>query len=72
MTSECSMPFDISVDINLAAKVMEGVEYIESEADLLNHLAYGMKPVLRSFRIYLSTLLCVQLKWTPMMIRTST
>ena len=29
------MLFDISVDKNLAAKVMEGVEFIESEADLL-------------------------------------
>ena len=33
-TSEDSMLFDISVDKNLAAKVMEGVEFIESEADL--------------------------------------
>jgi len=34
-TSECSILFDISVDKNLAAKVMEEVEFIESEADLL-------------------------------------
>ena len=34
-TSEGSMLFDISVDKNLAAKVMEGVEFIASEADLL-------------------------------------
>ena len=29
------MVFDISVDKNLAVKVMEGVKFIESEADLL-------------------------------------
>ena len=34
-TSECLMLFDISVDKNLATKVMEGVEFIKSEADLL-------------------------------------
>jgi len=34
-TSECSILFNISVDKNLAAKVMEEVEFIESEADLL-------------------------------------
>ena len=34
-TSECSMLFDISVDKNLATKVMERVEFIESQADLL-------------------------------------
>ena len=33
--SERSMLFDISVDENLPAKVMEGVEFIASEADLL-------------------------------------
>lgn len=35
VASECSTLFDISVDKNLAAKVVEGVEFIESEADLL-------------------------------------
>ncbi|XP_068761461.1 ATP-dependent DNA helicase Q1-like [Montipora capricornis] len=34
-TSEGSMLFDISVDTDLAAKVMEGVEFVASEADLL-------------------------------------
>ena len=34
-TSECSVLFDIYVDKNLATKVMDGVEFIESEADLL-------------------------------------
>ena len=34
-TSEGSMLFDISVDKDLAAKVMEGVEFVASEADLL-------------------------------------
>ena len=35
-TSECSVLFDIYVDKNLATKVMDGVEFIESEADLFN------------------------------------
>lgn len=35
VTSEGSMLFDISVDKDLAAKVMEGVEFVASEADLL-------------------------------------
>ena len=34
-TSECSVLFDIYVDKNLATKVMDGVEFIKSEADLL-------------------------------------
>lgn len=33
--SESSMLYNISVDNDLVAKVMEGVEYIESETDLL-------------------------------------
>ena len=48
-TSDCSVLFHISVDNNLATKVMEGVELMELV-------------LLRTFHLYLSTLLCVQLK----------
>ena len=38
-TSDCIMLFDISVDKNVAAKVIEGVEFIESERDLLINIS---------------------------------
>lgn len=49
-TSEGSMLFDISVDKNLAAKVMEGVEFIASEADLLK--SFGIWDETCSSRIF--------------------
>ena len=54
LTSECSMLFDISVDKNLAAKVMERVEFIESEADLLK--SFGIWDETCSSRIF--SLIC--------------
>ena len=35
--SDCPMSFDIPVDNNLTEKIMEGVEYVETEKDLLRN-----------------------------------
>lgn len=52
--SESSMLFDISVDNNLVTKVMEGVEYIESETDLLK--TFGIWDEICSSQIF--SLIC--------------
>ena len=59
------MLFNIPVDNNLAKKVLEGVEFVQTEKDLLK--TFGMKLVPpRSLHLYASTHLCMELKCTLM------
>ena len=57
-TSDCPMSFDIPADNNLTEKIMEGVEYVETEKDLLRN--FGIWNEACSSKIF--SLICEQVK----------